>query len=105
MALRPSKRPPRSVRCAQAAFTLSWDGRLIARQAPEEPERIRDLIARGLVHEICVTFRPCILGGKSAPPITGLGGDYLPRGIELDLLNIERIGDDCLARYRIRPSR
>jgi hypothetical protein len=45
------------------------------------------------------------VGGKTAPTITGLAEEFLPRGIELELLKVERRGDECLARYGIRGER
>jgi len=85
-------------------FTLSWDGRSIAPGGTrrEEAARFRELAAAGLLDEVCITWRPCILGGKSAPPITGASEEFFPRGIELRLVKIERIGDQCRARYRLR---
>jgi riboflavin biosynthesis pyrimidine reductase len=75
---------------------MSWDGRLIG----AAPEISRG--ASGALDELCVTFRPCILGGKSAPPLTGLNEDFLPEGIVLDLLRVERTDGGILARYRVR---
>ena len=102
MESRSSKRPARRARRAKAAFTVSWDGRMIERGVPEERELFRDLIAGGLLDELWVTFRPCILGGKSAPAITGLEEGFLQRGIVLDLLKVERTREGIVARYRVR---
>jgi hypothetical protein len=85
-----------------AAFTVSWDGRIVDRRLPEETKRFRELATGGRLDELRLTFRPCILGGKSALPITGLEEDFLPRGIVLDLLKLERTADGFLARYRVR---
>jgi riboflavin biosynthesis pyrimidine reductase len=69
-------------------FTLSWDGRVLEeREGPEG--------------EIWITWRPCVMGGKDAPTITGLGEKYLPRGVALELLKVTRRGDECVARYRV----
>ena len=81
---------------------MSWDGRLLEPLLPEERELFRELAVGGQLGELCITFRPCILGGKSAPAITGLTEEFLPRGIVLDLLKLERAGDECVARYRVR---
>ena len=45
------------------------------------------------------------MGGSAAPAITGLGEDFLPQGIVLDLLKLERVGDECVAKYRVRRTR
>lgn len=82
----------------RAAVALSWDGRVLG----EAPENFRELAVRGLVEEVVITFQPRIVGG-GFPPITGLGEDFLPRGISLELLRLERKGDHCRARYRVRP--
>lgn len=94
-----------SPRFAVAAFTVSWDGRIIEPPLPEEPKHFRRLAAAGRLDELHLTFRPCIIGGKSAPPITGLDEAFLPRGIVLDLLKVERKPDGILARYRVRRGR
>jgi len=76
-------------------FALSWDGRVLEGQ-------------RGDVaawDEIEVTWRPCVIGGGSAPTITGLPRDFLPRGVELELVKLRRRGQECLARYRVRRTR
>ena len=75
---------------------------MIGRPLPNEPELFRNLVASGLLDELWLTFRLCILGGKSAPAITGLEEDFLPRGVVLDLLKLERTADGFLARYRVR---
>jgi riboflavin biosynthesis pyrimidine reductase len=62
------------------------------------------MAGKGMVEELWITWRPRIIGGKRAGTITGLGKGFLPRGIALKLLKIERIGEECRARYRIRPS-
>lgn len=66
------------------------------------PEMFRELAAAGMLDELCLVWRPCILGGKSAPPVTGLDEDFLPKGIVLDLLKMERTGAECIAKYRTR---
>ena len=92
---------------AAANFTVSWDGRRIEEKGAKAADaaHIRELAASGLLDEVRITWRPCILGGKSAPAITGLGEDFLPQGIVLDLLKLERVGDECVAKYRVRRTR
>ncbi len=66
------------------------------------PELFRRLAIEGLLDELLITWRPCILGGSSAPPITGMQKAFLPHGIELDLLELARRDTGCLATYRVR---
>jgi riboflavin biosynthesis pyrimidine reductase len=68
------------------------------------PELFRKLAADGLLDELCLAWRPRIVGGKSAPPITGLEEEFLPRGIALDLLKVERGEDEFVARYGVQAS-
>jgi riboflavin biosynthesis pyrimidine reductase len=67
------------------------------------PELFRRLIVEGLLDELWLAWRPCILGGK-APAITGRDEHFLPRGVVLDLLKLERAEDECVARYRVRTA-
>jgi riboflavin biosynthesis pyrimidine reductase len=126
-------RIPRSRPVVTAAFTASWDGRLLEIIAPHgradaqlsdtrtpypvlkrlhsqgarriafagSPALFRRLCAEGLLDEISVTWCPSIGGG---PPITGLPGRYLPHGIALDLVRLERRGAECVARYRVQAT-
>ena len=93
-----AKRPRR----AAASFAVSWDGRLLERRTPAELEHFRQLASEGLLDELCLTFHPSILGGKSAPAITGPDESFLPRGVALDLLKLEPTPDGFLVRYRVR---
>jgi riboflavin biosynthesis pyrimidine reductase len=68
------------------------------------PQLFRELAVAGLLNELRLTWQPRILGGKSAPAITGLEQEFLPRGIALDLLKLERQGDECLASYRVHAA-
>jgi riboflavin biosynthesis pyrimidine reductase len=65
-------------------------------------EMFRALVAGGLLDELCLAWCPRVLGGKSVPAITGLEDDFLPRGVVLDLLKLERMDGECLASYRVR---
>ncbi len=85
-----------------ASFTVSWDGRLVDPPKPAELKRFRKLAATGLPAELRLTFRPCILGGQSAPPITGLEKAFLPRGTALRLLKLERTPGGITASYRLQ---
>jgi len=90
-----------------AAFTLSWDGRILSDSpsASPGPDLFRKLAAAGLIGELRITWRPRIAGGKSHLPITGFNPRFLPRGIALDLLKLQRKPAGYLATYRVRRTR
>ena len=79
-------------RAAVARFVLSWDGRVM--EGAVLPDVLPD--------EVWVTWKPRIVGGRSAPAMTGLAGEFLPKGIVLDLVKLERGNEECTARYRVR---
>ncbi len=125
-------RNPRRRPVVTAAFAASWDGRLIEVLPPTGPvdaqlssaappgpalkrlhaqgaRRVafsggsalfRELMAGGLLDELSIAWRPRIGGGGQ--PISGMDGAFLPRGIVLDLVTLDRHGDECVARYRVR---
>ena len=110
-----------------AVFTLSWDGRVLGNTLHEKsveafqqrlaarrvrrisvapaPELFRKLAAAGLIDELRVTWRPCLTGGKTHPPITGFDPAFLPRGIVLDRVKLQRKAGGYLATYRVRRTR
>ena len=61
----------------------------------------RSLLAAGLVDELHVTFAPHIFGGKDAPTLTGIAGEFLPKSVPLELRKMEVIGTECFLRYRV----
>jgi riboflavin biosynthesis pyrimidine reductase len=65
------------------------------------PALFRKLLAGGLLDELTVAWSPRIVGGPSVPPITGMGGGFLPRGIALELRKLERRADEWVARYGV----
>ncbi len=109
-------RKPRPRPVVSAAFTVSWDGRLLESRPPKgkadsqrmtfegSPAQFRKLLSGGLVNEISIVWSPRIVGGGSTPAITGLGAAFLPHGIALDLLKLERRGEKCIARYRVQSA-
>jgi riboflavin biosynthesis pyrimidine reductase len=66
------------------------------------PGLFRRLVAEGVLDELCVTWQPRILGG-AMPGITGSDESFLARGVSLELVRLERMGDQCAARYRVHP--
>jgi riboflavin biosynthesis pyrimidine reductase len=67
-------------------------------------KHFRELATDGLLDELRIAWRPSVVGEMSLPPITGLDEQFLPRGIVLDLLRLERRDDEFLARYRVQGS-
>jgi riboflavin-specific deaminase-like protein len=61
----------------------------------------RSLITQDLVDEINLTFCPLIFGGRKAPTLTGLPGDFLPRTIRCRLQQLSTVDGECFARYRV----
>jgi riboflavin biosynthesis pyrimidine reductase len=62
---------------------------------------LRALLEDDLVDELHVTFCPRIFGGRKAPTLTGVAGDFLPRSAVLRLIDFEPIGDELFTRWRI----
>lgn len=85
----------RTRRMTAGRFVLSWDGRVLEGQGGDVREW----------NELEVIWRPCVIGGSSAQTITGLEGDFLPRGVQLELFALKRKGAECMARYRVRKRR
>ena len=66
------------------------------------PGLMRSLLKRDLVDRIHLTLCPVIFGGRRAPTLTGLPGDFLPRAIQLKLIAMD-VSDDgeCFLEYRV----
>lgn len=73
-------------------------GRLVCEGGPQV---FRSLLTAGLVDELHVTFCPLIFGGEKAATLTGIAGDFLPASAQLQLRDMEVIGGECFARYKI----
>ena len=65
------------------------------------PTLFRSLLELDLVDEINVTFCPLIFGGNESPTLTGPAGAFLADSKKCRLLEIESIGGECFARYRV----
>jgi 5-amino-6-(5-phosphoribosylamino)uracil reductase len=62
---------------------------------------LRSLLTVNLIDEIHVTFTPRIFGGKDAPTLTSVAGNFLPASIPLQLRAMEVIEGECFLRYRV----
>jgi riboflavin-specific deaminase-like protein len=62
----------------------------------------RALLKEGLVDELHVTLNPRVFGGRDAPTLTGIAGDFLPRSTPLRLASMETIEGECFLRYRVK---
>jgi len=65
------------------------------------PTLLRSLLEENLVDEINLTFCPRVFGGADAPTLTGSPGAFLPAAIECKLEEMETVGEECFARYRV----
>jgi riboflavin-specific deaminase-like protein len=61
----------------------------------------RSLLEAGLIDEVHVTLAPRIFGGKDAPTLTSIAGNFLPASIPLRLTKMEVVEDECFLRYRV----
>lgn len=62
----------------------------------------RALLTAGLIDELHLTLAPRLFGGRTAPTLTSIAGDYLPQSTNLRLRSIEVIEGECFLRYAIR---
>ncbi len=63
----------------------------------------RALLTAGLVDELHATLVPRIFGGRNAPTLTGLAGDFLPASAALQLRETKVVEGECFLRYRVVP--
>ena len=66
---------------------------------------LHSFAAADLLDEIHVTLCPLVFGGRTAPTLTGVPGKFLPRSVELRLLEMKRAGDECFTRWRVVRSK
>lgn len=66
------------------------------------PTLLRALLVAGLVDELHVTMCPLFFGGRKAPTLTGVAGDFLPGSARLELVEMVPSEGECFTRWRVR---
>jgi riboflavin-specific deaminase-like protein len=61
----------------------------------------RALLTAKLIDEIHLTLSPRIFGGRTAPTLTGVAGDFLPHSVDARLRSMEVIDGECFLRFRV----
>jgi riboflavin-specific deaminase-like protein len=61
----------------------------------------RSLLAEGLIDELHLTVTPRVFGGRKAPTVTGVAGDFLGSSSRLRMGACEVVGDECFLRYTV----
>jgi riboflavin-specific deaminase-like protein len=59
------------------------------------------LAAEDLVDELHVTICPRVFGGRSAPTLSGMAGEFFPSSIPLRLEHCEPLGEEFFTRWRV----
>ncbi|HSP44759.1 MAG TPA: RibD family protein, partial [Chthoniobacterales bacterium] len=62
----------------------------------------RALLEQDLVDQLNLTIAPYLFGGATAPTLTGLSREFLPRSIRCSLTELRTIGEECFLTYRIK---
>jgi 5-amino-6-(5-phosphoribosylamino)uracil reductase len=62
----------------------------------------RALLEQDLVDQLNLTIAPYVFGSATAPTITGLSKDFLPRSVHCILKDMRVVGDECFLTYRIK---
>ena len=65
------------------------------------PRLFRALLSADLVDEVHLTVCPRIFGGKNAPTLTGIAGDFLPKSTHCTLREMRVVDGECFLRYRM----
>ena len=68
------------------------------------PRLFRAMLAENLVDEIHLTLAPRIFGGRAAPTLTGLPGNFLPHSTRCTLREMKVVAGECFLRYRVISS-
>ncbi len=66
-------------------------------------ETLAGFLAAGAVDELRVTVLPRLLGGRGAPGLVGGPGWPVAESPRLELLRVDRVGDELFLRYAVRP--
>lgn len=67
------------------------------------PALFRSLLELNLVDQLNLTIAPFVFGGKTAPTLTGVNFDFLPRTIRCRLTEMKVVGDECFLTYCLSP--
>ncbi|MEO6740170.1 MAG: dihydrofolate reductase family protein [Chthoniobacteraceae bacterium] len=62
---------------------------------------LRSFAAADLLDEIHLTLCPIVFGGSGAPTLTGVPGKFLPKSVQLRLIEMKRAGDECFTRWSV----
>jgi len=62
---------------------------------------LRSFAAADLLDELHLTLCPFVFGGRGAPTLIGLPGKFLPKSVQLRLVEMRRAGDECFTRWRV----
>src|SRR5256885_589326 len=65
----------------------------------------RALLEHDLVDQLNLTIAPYLFGGATAPTLTGLSKDFLPRSVRCTLTEMRTVGEECFLTYRIKRRR
>jgi riboflavin-specific deaminase-like protein len=66
------------------------------------PTLLRAMLVAGLVDEVHATLCPMIFGGRKAPTLTGIAGDFLPKSTQLHLVETLPLEGECFTRWRVK---
>ena len=65
------------------------------------PALFRSLLLLGLVDQLNLTIAPFLFGGRTAPTLTGVNFDFLPRSIRCSLREMKVVADECFVSYAV----
>ena len=61
----------------------------------------RSLLAENLIDELHLTVTPRVFGGRKAPTLTGVAGEYLATSTQLRMRACEVVEQECFLRYSV----
>lgn len=62
---------------------------------------LRALLMEDVVDELHLTVTPRVFGGRKAPTLTGVAGEFLPKSTSLRLVEFRPVDDECFLKYRV----